>query len=332
VVHTTDGEEGPNMEILDDARPDRRAPRSGRAACSAPRSVTTAAAVLIGALVLGACAATPTPTWDPTDRLPNTWGRGTVPDVVDIAYDPASRIDDRVADLYLPRRGPARGLILYVHGGGFTGGDRGQLGEHAGPLLRQLDRGFAILNVEYRKDPFPAAVHDVDAALAFARSKAGRDLGIDASTVVVAGHSAGGTIAAVHALGANHSRRGALGALGAVDGWIAISGPLELDGTFPNADYARIAWRAGRAAEASPAALLDRADPPGLVIHGDRDMLIPVAHATIFRDRAARVGFRRLTTEIVSAAPDGCRGHAPICGASIRDLDRFMDRVVAASA
>jgi hypothetical protein len=54
-----------------------------------------------------------------------------------------------------------------------------------------------------------------------------------------------------------------------------------------------------------------------------------VEHATTFRDRAARIGFRGLTTEIVSAAPDDCRNHLPMCGASMRNLDRFMDRVAA---
>lgn len=322
------------MEILDDARPGRRARWSGRAAPTTTRSAAVAAAVALTVVVLGACAVppAPAPTWDPSDRLPTTWGSSIAPDVTDIAYSPGSGFDDRVADLYLPRRGPARGLIVYLHGGGFTGGHRGLLGEHAGPLLRQLDRGFAILNVEYRKDPFPAAVHDVDAALAFARSEAGRALGIDTSTVVVAGHSAGATIAAVHALGSNRTARGPLGELGSVDGWIAISGPLELDATFPGVGNARGAWRAGTAVEASPAALLDPEDPPGLVIHGDRDPIVPARHATDFRDRAARLGFAGLSTEIVSSAPDDCRGHLPMCGASMRNLDRFMDRVAVSNA
>ncbi|MFN7148809.1 MAG: alpha/beta hydrolase fold domain-containing protein, partial [Microthrixaceae bacterium] len=264
------------MEILDAARRHRRAHGSGRAAPSTPRSAAIAVAVTLAALVLGACAAPPAaePAWDPSDRLPTTWGSSIAPDVADISYAPDSGVDDRVADLYLRRKGPARGLIVYLHGGGFTGGHRGLLGEHAGPLLRQLDRGFAILNLEYRKDPFPAAVHDADAALAFARSDAGAALGIDTSTVVIAGHSAGATIAAVHALGANSTTPGLLGELGAVDAWIAISGPLEIDGTFPGALGARDAWRAGDAVDASPAALLDPADPPGLVIHGDRDPVV----------------------------------------------------------
>lgn len=319
------------MEISDGARHDRRARGSGRgrAATTTRRTATVAAAVALSALVLGACAAPPAPAWDPADRLPTTWGADIAPDVTDIAYDPDGRIVDRVADLYRPRRGPSRGVILYVHGGGFTGGHRGYLGEHAGPLLRQLDRGFAILNLEYRKDPFPAAVHDLDAALAFVRSESGQALGIDTSTVVVAGHSAGGTIAAVHALGANHSAPGLLGQLGAVDAWISISGALELDMALPDSGGARRSWRAGDAPEASPAALLDRDDPPGLVIHGDRDPIVPPQHATAFRDRAAQRGFRGLTTEIVSAAPDDCRGHLPMCGASMRDLDRFLNRVAA---
>ncbi len=272
----------------------------------------------------------PSPVWDPSDRLANDWGLGLVlPDLVDVDYDPAGDHPDRIADVYLPRSGDPRGVILYLHGGGFTGGHRDLLGEHAGPLLRQLDRGFAIVNLEYRKDPFPAAVHDTDVALRFVRSDAGRALGLDPSTVIVAGHSAGGTIAAVHALGANSVSPGLLGELDAVDGWISISGALDLDGDAAEVGGARDSWGAGDAGEASPAALLDPADPRGLVIHGDLDPIVPVLHATAFRELALDMGHSGLTTEIVQLAPDDCRGHLPMCGASIRGIDEFVDGVVA---
>ena len=99
------------------------------------------------------------------DRLPNDWGTGSItPDVRAVAYDPANRDADHMGDLYLPRAGGNRGVLIVVHGGGFTSGERADLHRYLGPLLGQLDRGLAILTISYRFDPFPAAVLDLDAA------------------------------------------------------------------------------------------------------------------------------------------------------------------------
>ena len=103
--------------------------------------------VLLASAVLGACA--PPPTWDPRDRLPNDWGAAVIrPAAVDVAYDPEHLDRAHLADLYLPRRGPARGVIVYAHGGGFTAGSRPDLHRYAGPLLHELDRGFAVFNID----------------------------------------------------------------------------------------------------------------------------------------------------------------------------------------
>jgi acetyl esterase len=81
-------------------------------------------------------------------------------------------------------------VLLYAHGGGWVMGD---LETHDG-LCRHLAAatGWAVLSVDYRRAPeapHPAAIDDVEAALAWARRRA--------SVVAVAGDSAGGQIAAV---------------------------------------------------------------------------------------------------------------------------------------
>lgn len=103
-------------------------------------------------------------------------------------------------DLYLPAApadptGP-RAAIVLVHGGGWRTGVR----ENLAPLAIGLaQRGYAAATVSYRLSPearYPAAVHDVKAALRWLRARAA-DHGIDPARIAVGGASAGGQIASL---------------------------------------------------------------------------------------------------------------------------------------
>jgi len=88
-------------------------------------------------------------------------------------------------------------LVVYFHGGGFVIGD---LDSHD-PLCRQLAAAIpaVVVSVDYRLAPehrFPAAVEDAEAATAWAAEHA-LTLGASPGQLVVAGDSAGGTLAAV---------------------------------------------------------------------------------------------------------------------------------------
>jgi acetyl esterase len=104
--------------------------------------------------------------------------------------------------LYRPR-GAQDGrlpVIVFFHGGGFTIGD---LDTHDVPCrtLANFSR-CAVLSVDYRLGPeyrFPAAFEDSIAAVRWAAAHAA-ELGLDAERIVVAGDSAGGTLAAGAAL------------------------------------------------------------------------------------------------------------------------------------
>lgn len=90
-------------------------------------------------------------------------------------------------------------IVIYYHGGGWTIGD---LNTHD-PVCRQLAAasGATVISVDYRLGPehrFPAAVDDAWSALSWVDAHRG-DFGAD-PTVVVAGDSAGGNLAAVSAL------------------------------------------------------------------------------------------------------------------------------------
>lgn len=109
-------------------------------------------------------------------------------------------------DLYLHRdRAPARPLVIWVHGGGWSRGDARQSGAFAdwpGVLGALAARGYVVASVDYRlsgEARFPAQVQDVKAAIRFLRSKAGQ-YGIDPSRVYLWGGSAGGHLAALATL------------------------------------------------------------------------------------------------------------------------------------
>jgi epsilon-lactone hydrolase len=90
-----------------------------------------------------------------------------------------------------PGTDPGR-VLLFLHGGGFELGSLRSDGELAARLGRAS--GMRVLFPEYRlapEHPFPAAIDDVLAAFRWLRT----DQGVSASSVAVAGDSAGGGLA-----------------------------------------------------------------------------------------------------------------------------------------
>lgn len=84
--------------------------------------------------------------------------------------------------------------IVCIHGGGFRAGNR----QHHDRLCLQLaERGYVAVTVSYRLAPkhqFPAAVHDVKAAVRWLRANAGK-FGVDPERIGATGDSAGGHLA-----------------------------------------------------------------------------------------------------------------------------------------
>ena len=111
----------------------------------------------------------------------------------DVAYAPAD--PQQVMDIVRQRgTGQARPAVVCIHGGGFRAGSRkGYLAQ----CIRLAQRGYVAATVDYRlapAAPFPAAVHDVKAAVRYLRANAAR-LGIDPERIGVTGGSAGGHLA-----------------------------------------------------------------------------------------------------------------------------------------
>jgi len=105
-------------------------------------------------------------------------------------------------DLYLPKGPGPFPALVGVHGGGWVQGMRGQF-QHWGRYFAA--RGTALFAISYRfatakQKTFPHAVQDVLAAIQYVRGNA-KSLNIAPDRIGVFGHSAGGNLGALAALG-----------------------------------------------------------------------------------------------------------------------------------
>ena len=282
-----------------------------------------AIAVTLGAL-LGGCSALPVPDLPrrvasaPTGALP------TAPDVVGVAYGPDPA---HVLDVVRRTTTASSGTIVWIHGGGFTRGGRAELLDgSADAVVEQRRRGFDIVSVDYRlapTHPFPAARDDIAAAVRWIRDD-GAALGLSAERIVLVGHSAGGTLAAM--IGTTPGTATEAGPVPRVDAWVSVAGmasfdPVEMARDFPGE------WGIDSPAErrsAEPNATIDADDPPGLLIHGDLDVIVTDWHSTTLFTHGQLLG-ASIEIDRVRTGPSDCRGHAPMCGADLDLLERMLD-------
>ena len=110
------------------------------------------------------------------------------PTVADFAYGDHER---QVADFYQADSPIPTPLVLYIHGGGFTRGDKSSVDQET--LQQLLAARISVAAVNYRlagQVPLPAAHHDAQQALQTLRSKA-REWNFDKNQVGAFGGSAG---------------------------------------------------------------------------------------------------------------------------------------------
>jgi acetyl esterase/lipase len=193
----------------------------------------------------------------------------------------------QLADRYRLRDlgGPAP-VLVQVHGGGWTGGEKGRQGR---PLMyRMALAGWVVFDISYRLSPratFPDQLADAKSVIAWIRAHAAEH-GIDPSFVAITGGSAGGHLAALAALTAGEPRYqpGFEGADTTVQACVPLYGVYDLlrpESRLPKWPYLAThvlksspqedteEWRL-----ASPVNIATPGRPPFLVAHGAFDSLV----------------------------------------------------------
>ncbi len=129
---------------------------------------------------------------------------------LDLAYRslPETPVDKHRLDLFLPsNESPGWPTLVFVHGGGWTSGDRamGALGiepiRNIGRFYAQ--RGYGVATISYRLQPsvtWREQLDDVAHAVQFVREEVVK-LGGDPNRIILSGHSAGAWLAAWVGLG-----------------------------------------------------------------------------------------------------------------------------------
>ena len=188
-------------------------------------------------------------------------------------------------------------VIIYVHGGAWTIGDKAQQGK---PMLLHLARrGFVGVSVNYRlapKDRWPAQIVDVKRAIAWVREHIA-DYGGDPSFIAISGSSAGGHLSMLAALtpGDAAFQPGFEHADTSVDACVPIYAPFDLTDSAGLRGRAamrrfleqrvfttrladdRHGWR-----NASPLFRVNPVAPPTFVIQGRLDELVWVEETRAF--------------------------------------------------
>ena len=174
--------------------------------------------------------------------------------------------------------GPVPWLVV-VHGGGWNSGDRTQLPELNGELVR---RGISVIAVSYGfspAHPWPAPREDVRAAIRYVREHAAK-WNLDPSRWAILGRSAGGQIAESVAYSAyDPTLKGCISFYAPADLVFAYRyarGDDMLNSPLLLRDYLAgpLESRTPAYEDASPILQVKKGLPPTLLIHGNRDTLV----------------------------------------------------------
>lgn len=215
-------------------------------------------------------------------------------------------------DVFRPKasEGP-RPAVIFIHGGGFRGGDKSQFSWYANQLA---GKGYVAFSINYRLAPknlYPAAVDDCQRAVRWVRANAA-EYGIDPNRIGAAGSSAGGHLVAM--LGTCETLHGTNDDL---DGYsskvncvVNYFGPTDFRpaANSPRAVQALANFLGKTAAEApelyaeaSPITHVGKDSAPCLSLHGSSDTSIPIAQSEKLTQALAAAGVEAALVTIEGA-------------------------------
>ena len=222
------------------------------------------------------------------------------PDISDITYCTLDGVPLTMDSYFPATEGPWQ-ILLYVHGGSFTGGDK-RTGSGIIDIPAMTERGYAVAAINYRlmpEYPFPAEVIVAKGAVRFLRALA-EAYNLHVEKIGVWGGSAGGHLATMMGLtngAANFEGGENLENSSQVDAVVEMFGPTDL--TQPMGWLQRLLLRRAfgtdsaedtRLVEASPVRYVSPSAAPFLILHGSQDTAVPVEQAQILYEKLSEAG------------------------------------------
>ena len=216
-------------------------------------------------------------------------------------------------DLARPQGDGPFPAIVFIHGGGWSGGSRQG---YQGEIQEAAKRGYVAATISYRlmkydeakKETttatpiFPAQIHDAKAAIRWLRANA-KKCNVDPNRIGVTGASAGGHLSLL--VGLTDPASGLEGDSGnpdqssRVQAVVNVFGPTDMVYCYEKSSVAWIfrLFMGGTPAEASerykaasPITYVSKDDPPVLTLHGDQDELVPVEQAQVLDEKMKAAG------------------------------------------
>lgn len=218
------------------------------------------------------------------------------------------------ADLYLPRGSGTFPLVMLVHGGAWSMGDKWELTPIAESLAA---KEMAVINVNYRLAPgsqMPEQVEDCLSAILWAKENA-EDWSIDPSQFALWGYSAGGHLVSLIGLQPDKV---------AIPVRCVIAGGPPCDFSFlpPDSKGMKLVMGATRQEDPdlylrfSPVTYVHKDAPPFFLFHGNRDRIVPQSSSRKLAELLSNLG-----TEVEYVSVDR-KGH----------IQTFLDKKIRGQA
>jgi acetyl esterase/lipase len=180
--------------------------------------------------------------------------------------------------------------VIIIHGGGWSSGDKKDFNNFIAEFQKRLP-GYALANLNYRLvtatgNFFPTQEHDINSAIEFLENKT-EDYHISQDFVYV-GISAGAHLALLQGYKHNDVLQ--------PKGIVSFFGPVDLERLYANSDSsipdqlkyimnATLDVNPNIFFESSPINFVTSKSAPTLMLHGDKDVLVPIEQAYMLQHK-----------------------------------------------
>ncbi len=284
--------------------------------------------LLVAVLAASSFAEEPKSTPKPAASVPKVSAQ--IPGVTslrDVAYVTGGHERQKL-DLFVPEKGENLPIVVWVHGGGWVGGSK-----ENPPALGFLRSGYAVASINYRFSQhavYPAQIEDCKAAIRWLRANAAKHR-INPDKIGVWGASAGGHLVAL--LGTTgdvkeFDKGEHLDRSSRVQAVCDVFGPTDFLKYY---DYAnaklvanavlpddagsllvrlvggKLSEKKDVVAKANPITYITKGDAPFLIMHGDKDPLVPL-HQSEILEQALKKADVPVTLYVEKGSGHGLRG------------------------